>query len=666
MNIIVLAKYVADVEDVPPDAWDLETGTLKRGRLHMVTNPLDNHALRMARDLRERLGGRILIMSMGPESAETVCRRGIAYGADEAVLVTDRVFAGADTLATARVLAAAVLKAEGSFGFTTPLILSGMQSPDGDTAQVPGELAAILGLPLLPYVTATENGNLPLGFRCLETTGEAHYALADLPALATVTSYTPALPFRTSLEGMHRASAATITRWGTEELGFRAEEVGLSGSATRVVNIESVSSRRSRRCTVTMKETKDALHRMGELVAELDNRFGGAEPKRSASKGKESPSVSPEIAGRAHPDGGNQAPVFCVVEDEDHGPSEASLELLGTARLLADSLGVRAVAVYLDPGPSPASPEARLVSTLSDAGAQLVLSVTAESSGTGYPPHHRRAHLLTEAVRRETPQIVLVPASPGGRVVAPLCAAELDAGLTADCTGLSIGDYHQKKTGRRFSQVLHQTRPALGGNILATIVSVYGGPGAPQMATVRGGVFQRRFYPGNQVEVQKIEVSPPGDITSLRLVDAPTEPTLHEEAEAGPRTDADVVVSVGVGIGSREKVEELVRPLISAIERRWNLSVGLACSRAAVEAWILPYSYQIGQTGRTVRPELYVAIGISGAIQHRLGMQGSGAILAINPDPEAEIMAISDFAVLGTLEESVPLLIQRLSEPKEG
>jgi len=184
------------------------------------------------------------------------------------------------------------------------------------------------------------------------------------------------------------------------------------------------------------------------------------------------------------------------------------------------------------------------------------------------------------------------------------------------------------------------------------------------MATVRGGVFQRRFYPDNRADVRTLAVSSPNDIASLHLLDGDTGPMLHTEVEAsGPKNDAEVVVSIGVGIGSREKVDELVRPLIAAMERRWNLSVGLACSRAAVEAWILPYSYQIGQTGRTVRPELYVALGISGAIQHRLGMQGSGAVLAINPDPDAEIMAISDFAVLGTLEESLPLLIQRLSDP---
>jgi electron transfer flavoprotein alpha subunit len=648
MDIVVLAKYVADVEDVPPDAWDLETGTLKRGRLNMVTNPLDNHALRMARDLKQQFGGRILLLSMGPESAENVCRRGIAYGADDAVLVTDRAFAGADTLATARVLAAAIQKTETNLGFRKPLILSGMQSPDGDTAQVPPELAAILGLPLLPYVTAVESRDGRLDFRCLETTGHARYILEEFPALATVTSYTPALPFRTDLEGMLRASAARVHQWGAGDLGLSAGKVGLAGSATRVVNIESVSTRRSRRSTVMMTNAAEATRGIEDLVRSLDNWFRGTGPKGHD-----------QTEGTAAPTSANHCrmgPVFSLIEEEAGGPTEASLELLGTARVLADSLGVEAVAVCLDSEIS--SPQ-----TLSGAGAQFILDVTAEPSLPVYPPHHRRAHLLSEAVRKEAPQIVLVPASPGGRVVAPLSAAYLGAGLTADCTGLSIGDYYQKKEDRHFRGVLHQTRPALGGNILATIVSVYGSDTAPQMATVRGGVFQRRFYPDSRAEIRRLQVSPPPDLSGIRLVDTPSGVQSAPAPEEGPKTDADIVVSVGIGIGSREKVEELVRPLIAAMERRWNLSVSLACSRAAVEAWILPYSYQIGQTGRTVRPELYVAIGISGAIQHRLGMQGSGAVLAVNPDPEAEIMAISDFAVVGTLEDSLPLLIQRLSEP---
>ncbi len=662
MDIVVLAKYVADVEDVPPDAWDLETGTLKRGRLNMITNPLDNHALRLARDLKERFGGRVLLLSMGPDSAENVCRRGLAYGADEAVLVTDRAFAGADTLATARVLAAAIRKAESSFGYHHPLILAGMQSPDGDTAQVPSELAAILGVPLLPYVTAVENGDALLDFRCLETTGHAHFALEALPALATVTSYTPALSFQTNLEAMLGASAAWVHRWGAQDLGVSPEEVGLAGSATRVVNIESVSSRRSRRCTVTMANPTEAERGLDDLVRNLDNWFRGTGPETSPQP--EPPEWSGAASGTPPDTGGRRGPVFSLIEEDADGPTEASLELLGTARVLADALAVPAVAVCPDFDLLSSTRGERLATVLSGAGAQVILAVTADPSRLGYPPHHRRAHLLSETIRKERPQIVLAPASPGGRVVAPLSAAHLGAGLTADCTGLSIGDYYQKKTDRVFPQVLHQTRPALGGNILATIVSVYGSPGAPQMATVRGGVFQRRFYPDNRADVRTLAVSSPNDIASLHLLDGARGPRLHTEVEAsGPKNDAEVVVSIGVGIGSREKVDELVRPLIAAMERRWNLSVGLACSRAAVEAWILPYSYQIGQTGRTVRPELYVALGISGAIQHRLGMQGSGAVLAINPDPDAEIMAISDFAVLGTLEESLPLLIQRLSDP---
>lgn len=663
MDIIVLAKFVADVEDVPPDAWDLETGTLKRGRLRMVTNPLDNHALQVARDLRKHHGGRIVVLSMGPDSAEAVCRRAIAYGADEAILVTDRAFAGADTLATARVLASAVKKTDESLGIKSPLILAGMQSPDGDTAQVPAELAAILDIPMLPYVTLLNPGSAPLEFKCLETTGHSDYVLKSPPALATITSYTSELPFHTTMEGMLRGAQAEILRWGAEELGLPTEAVGLSGSATRVVNIESISSRRERRCTVTLTDPREASRETDALVKSLDSWLQGPasketpEPELMDAEAPTPAEVHGDSSGTTQDQG---RPVFSVIEEDLRGPTTGSLELLGTARLLADRLEVPAVAVRLDP-----IPDKRVIALLAGAGAHRILEIRTSDEPAGYPAHHRLARCLARAVEEKGPQIVLAPASPAGRVVAPLAAAHLGAGLTADCTGLSIADYRQKRGARLFPQVLHQTRPALGGNILATIVSVNGSPGAPQMATVRAGVFPRRPYSAKDAVVEELSIPLLPPITSLRRLGGGGESVSvesHSEPRDGRSSDA-VVVSVGVGIGSRERLEELVRPLISAMEQRWQVSVGLACSRAAVEARILPYSYQIGQTGRTVRPELYVALGISGAIQHRLGMQGSGAILAVNPDPDAEIMAISDFAVVARLEEALPLLTQALLRP---
>ena len=668
MDIIVLAKFVADVEDVPPDAWDLETGTLKRGRLRMVTNPLDNHALQAARELREHHGGRIVVLSMGPESAEAVCRRAIAYGADDAILVTDRAFAGADTLATARVLAAAVQKATASLEIKSPLILAGMQSPDGDTAQVPAELAAILDIPMLPYVTFLAPASWPLEFKCLETTGHSEYVLSDLPALATVTSYTPELSFHTTMEGMFRGAGADIRRWGAEDLGLPPAIVGLSGSATRVVKIESVSSRRERRCTVALTDRREASRDMAALVNSLDSWIQGPGANSSTEGTSPETEEAPNPAVQANsdlpePPENRRAPVFCVVEEGPRGPTSGSLELLGTARLLADSLQVPAVALRIDPrrGDSAAA-------LLAEAGAHRILAIRATDKSAGYPKHHRLAQLLVEAVHKKGPQIVLAPASPEGRVVAPLAAAQLGAGLTADCTGLAIADYLQKRGNRLFPGVLHQTRPALGGNILATIVSVNGNSDAPQMATVRAGVFTRRSFPTDNAVVEELTVSHPLEAMSLRRTnggpdtDRPGDPTgSRDRGSAG-----DIVVSVGVGIGTRERLEELVRPVISAMEQRWQVTVELACSRAAVEARILPYSYQIGQTGRTVRPELYVALGISGAIQHRLGMQGSGAILAVNPDPDAEIMAISDFAVLARLEEALPLFTHALQNASDS
>lgn len=669
MDAIVLVKYVADVEDIPPDAWDLDTGTLRRGHLRMVANPLDDRALAAARALATGEHDRVVVISMGPRSAERVCRRAIAYGADEAVLLTDSAFAGADTLATARTLALAVERAISSFGLTDPVILAGMQSPDGDTAQVPAELAAVSGLPLLPYASSLRRLDHGIEVETVLRRGRRRVSLRSLPAVVTLTPLAAALPFHASLSAFRTAATADVTRWRGSDLGLPADATGLAGSATRVTRIETVAHDRSATTRLVLEEADDPAAAVAEVVDALAAGLegdGAGRPNTRATPAVDDGggSVADEPRGRRA-----GAPIFVLAErtgDAVDALDEGSLELLGEARVLGDALGVDAVALVCGVAPSAAT-----VETLASHGATAVLAALPAAGVSQAIDHHTTAALVAAAALAHRPRTVLVPASLEGRTVSALAAALLGAGLTADCTGLELEP-----------PAIVQVRPALGGNVLAWIVSTVRDRGLPEMATVRSGVFApRRFAAGRiPVDVERPDLSgfadrlPPEGWCSdagpdaadagvgggtLAGGDAPADDASRGRA-AGVDVDADVIVAVGAGIGEAEAVDRLVEPLRTALAERFGVTASLACSRAAVEAGILPYEYQIGQTGKSVRPRLYIALGVSGAIQHRLGMEHSARILSVNPDPDAPIHAVSDYAIVATAEDAAPLLLRSL------
>ena len=267
--------------------------------------------------------------------------------------------------------------------------------------------------------------------------------------------------------------------------------------------------------------------------------------------------------------------------------------------------------------------------------------------------------VITEAIQEYKPEIVLFGATHIGRDLAPRIAARLDTGLTADCTRLDIntGDYiHYLETYTTASTAgldpedgnkgLKQTRPAFGGNLMATIVT----PNTrPQMATVRPGVMEKQEpIPGAKGELVKVDVQLSESNIQVEVLDVVKEVSL---------TDADIICSGGRGLGNAEGF---------ALIRKFADKVGgvVGASRAAVDSgWIDP-SHQVGQTGTTVKPKIYFACGISGAIQHLAGMQTSDIIVAINKDPEAPMMQIADYAICGDLKKVIPEIIEQWE--KEG
>ncbi len=250
----------------------------------------------------------------------------------------------------------------------------------------------------------------------------------------------------------------------------------------------------------------------------------------------------------------------------------------------------------------------------------------------------RYASVLTHLIRSHKPEIFLAGATAIGRTFIPRVAASVKTGLTADCTGLDIGE----------DGLLHQTRPAFGGNVMATIICPHG---RPQMATVRHKVMAACEVADHEGVVEKVDV--PEDLLKSwsELIEV-----IHEEDDTAQLADAEVIISGGRGLQKAENFE-----LLEKLAKLVNGAVG--ASRSAVDEGWIPASHQVGQTGKTVAPALYMACGISGAIQHIVGMQGSKTIVAVNKDPNAPIFDVADYGVVADLFEFLPALIKELEAP---
>ena len=329
----------------------------------------------------------------------------------------------------------------------------------------------------------------------------------------------------------------------------------------------------------------------------------------------------------------NDASVMVYIQQDSGKLAEVSLELVSKARELADTLGVGVSAALFGEDVSPAVPR------LAALGADTVC--LHENPGLKHYTPVPYTNLMTQAIRDYKPQLVLYGATTTGRDLAPRVASFLKVGLTAACTALQIGAHKQGE--REYKNILYQIRPAFGGNIIATIVCP---EKKPQMATVREGVM-RMNAPDASRKAAVVTVP-----ASLGAEDFPSEiiDRMLQEKTVNLK-GATIIVSGGFGVGSRENFK-LIRELAE------TLGAEVGASRAAVDAGFIGKDHQVGQTGTTVRPKLYIACGISGAIQHRAGMDGSARIIAINTDPEAPILGIAQYGIVGDLFEVIPRMIK--------
>ena len=331
--------------------------------------------------------------------------------------------------------------------------------------------------------------------------------------------------------------------------------------------------------------------------------------------------------------------VWVFAEQHNGHLEDTPVELMSKARNLADTLGVQLAAAVLGDNVK------ELADKMIHYGADKVYLVEDPLLGTFQTNSY--AKVMYDLIHKHEPQIVLYGATIAGRDLAPRIASATKAGLTADCTDLQIGDHEMPKDKKVHENLLFQIRPAVGGNIVATIINL---DRWPQMATVREGVMP----------APEADTSRKGEIieeqVTLSQQDLPLE--ILDEHKRPKKVDlkaSRIIVAGGAGVGSKENFK-LIWDLANC------LGAAPAATRAAVDMGFIDHDHQVGQTGTTVRPSLYIAVGISGAIQHQAGMSQSQKIVAINNDPDAPIFNIAHYKIVGDLNEVVPIMIKSIKE----
>ncbi len=693
-NYIVLVKQVPDVSQITDNAFNPETGTLVRTRLANVINELDTHALAVAERMKKNSGdknAKIIALTMGPPMAEDVLRYSLGRCADAAVLLTDKALGGADTWATANPLAFSIRKIVKEIfnGSQNYFVVCGMQSVDGDTAQVPAQIAEELNLPCIAYVTDVEYKAGKFEFRKIISGGSQTISPKKTPAVITVAKYE--YPLFAGFAASRRASKMQLIQWGAADINATA--VGVKGSKTRVIRVFP-PGKTTRKClhVNSVEELAKLIcenYRADETAAKtaanngryilpakrkgkFDRHFEGTEKETAdyklladqlekmgiddiskiddTAKDKIITAVGGSFHKKALDDMleglKNYQPayhgeVWVAAEQSGEVIHSATYELIGKARELADSLETHVGVALIG------SKVERFTKSLISAGADKIYMVDHPLLAEFDPVPYRKA--LGAMIEKYWPQIVLFAATPQGRTFAPMVSYRLGCGLTADCTGLDIKDSSRKGE----IAILMQTRPALGGNVMATIVTK---DSKSQMATARPGVMKRLpDDPHRKGQIIK-------ETVNLTSADLSIDIIKTEMGTGKVNFNAEIIVTGGKGMQNRDNYEELVGMLQATLSGKFGTPVERGASRAAVEQGFIDRVHQVGQTGTAVGPKIYFALGVSGAIQHMIGVSNSRTIIAINSDHNAPIFKQCDYYMTGTCEDIIPQLCQAIQK----
>ena len=610
MRIAVCVKWVPAISRI---RLDPETKRLVREGVPSELNAYDVLAVNRAVEMKQALGGSVAVYTMGPPDARRGLVRCLAMGADDAFHLNDVAFAGADTLATSRALALA-LEREGY-----DLVLFGNNSVDAETGQVGPEVAEMLGIPQITAVSRLEVAadGAVRAERALENGTEV--VEGALPLLVSVVEGV-APDTSAPREAVRAAEEREIAELTAAMLADDVSRFGAAGSPTWVAEVRQIEPSREGRVIA-----EGSLAEMArEAVAALVER--GALDDDDAMIAADTPTDKPRSSGGPE--------LWVVVEADESGLRPVTFEMLAAAQPVADALGGR-VAAFVIGGEETAD----YAAALGAAGADAVMV----AFGDGLSAYSTAAYtaVLTEAIAEHRPFAVLLPSTPNGRDLAARASARLDLGLTGDCIGLAVDD-----------SGLAQLKPAFGGNIVAPIYSRT----LPNMATVRPGVFSALHpNPARNVSVSTISAAavPDDGLTRVEFRAAPDD-------DAASLDKARAVLCIGMGVSGPERIPDLD-------ELRALLDADLICTRDVVEAGWMPRQRQVGLTGRSIAPRLYVGIGVRGDFNHAVGIQRAGTVLAVNNDRRAAFFrGQSDVGVVADWQEFVPALAEELRRHRSG
>ncbi len=591
MRIAVLVKQIPKFEEMElgPD------GRLQRDGVEPEMNPYCRRAVSKAVELAgERAGSLVTVFTLGPPAADDTLREAIAWGLDRGidvngVHVTDAAFAGSDTLATAKALAAA-LAHEGPFN----LVLAGRNSVDADTGQVGPEIAELLDLPFLTGVRHLSLEGTTVEARCEHDDGWMQ-AEVELPAVLSCAERL-CEPAKVDAAGRAAVGAERIRRLTAADLG--AGPWGVDASPTWVGPVKVMAVSRAR-----------IVHPDASLADQVRTavRILGERGALRATSAATSVDVVPARTNRAA-----DLPIAVIAEPDR---AHATRELLGVAARLAATIGSHAVAITVDdtePG------------ALAAWGADEVVQL----AGDNVEEDVTRA--VVEWAEAERPWAIISGSTAWGREVASRVAARLDAGLTGDAIDLEV------ENGR-----LIAWKPAFGGQLVAAI----GATSAIQMATVRAGMITAPAPRSDNLEptVHRVEMKSRGRVRVRAR-------TRDDDLDA--LAEATVVIGVGRGVGPDEY--DALEPL------RTLLGAELGATRKVTDEGWLPRARQVGITGRSIAPRLFVSVGASGKFNHSVGLRAAGTVLAINNDPAAPIFQVADIGIVADWRHALPLLVDEL------
>ncbi len=622
-----------------------DDGLMDRTKAKSVINVDCAYGLEAGLQLKNEIpDAKLIVCSMGPPSFTESLTKALALGYDEAYLLSDRKLGGSDTYATGLAISTMLKHLGYGKGLNEDfIIVAGRQTSDGDTAHVPSQVAENLGVPQGTFI---ETADYVDGRIHAKRIIEGGYQMMSMP-LPCAMSFTPTGidPRRPKLSGAIKARTADIKIFSIEDIGLSDEHIGLgtpgeNGSPTIVSKVATIKSERA---PIKMCDGHSESELVSSLIQNVKSGKNTLEVKEAKAKKEKVRDESLRVI-----DFRNGASGILTWAEVTNGKiSRPSLELLTPARNLANSLeeGTKVTTLLIGKDVDDLAKE------LISYGADEVIVVNDDRL-----EEYRIlpfSAIFAQVIKERNPEIALFAATTAGRELAPRIGVKTDSGVTADCTELIIGEHkHRNKQTKEqviYAPILESRRPTYGESKLATIIGFV----CPQISTARAGTF----------EVPEFVENREGVISSFT-------PTLDESefvsdiietvrGEGGLQNlfEADIIVAGGRGTTSDEM--KLVKDLATALNEQ-GINTEWAASRVMVDEGVSEYARQIGQTGKTVRPKVYIAIGISGAVQHIAGIKESETIIAINHNAKETIFNNADFGIIGEYEDILPELIEKV------